>query len=159
MAVGKKIPIDVYEAAGYGPVVVDMDYSNLDYASGDLTDTFDILTIPTDAVIRNVSWKLVESFDDSTATLTALTMETGDVTQGGGDPDGFTIARSVAADNTPISSDSNSGALIDDEGEKHYDQATTDTLRATFRITPSTGAASELNAGKIRFWVDILDLS
>lgn len=151
----KKIPFDVYEAAQNGPVVIDINYSDLDYASGDTSDTVDLLTIPTDAAISSVGWKLIEAFDDTDDNITALTITIGD----DDDADGYTEAKEVAVDGTEISSDYNSGDYVDTEPFKHYDNATTKTLKATFAITPSTGAASTLDQGKIRVFVDILDLS
>lgn len=150
-----KFPIDTYEAANTGPYTVNVKYSDLDYGADDANDTITLATIPTDAVVGDITVKTVTGFDDSTDALTGMTVIVGD----DDNDDGFIESMEVSEDGSTVSSKWNTGDYVDTEFKKAYDNATTKTLSAVFTPTPSTGAASALNAGEIEITFDIRDLS
>ncbi len=124
--------------------------------------TVTIATIPTDAAVELVGYYLVQNFDGGATS--ALTVKIGD----DDDDDGYVVAASVHADNSPLSSKLNTGAYFTgtDSGtettanvikSKNYDNASTKSLNVVFTATGANLTA--LTQGKVVFVVRGIDLT
>lgn len=146
--------------AGGFNVEIPINYTDFDYGAADATDTIDLATLPTDCIVEVVSLVKVEGFDDSTDALTGATIKVGydDSGSDSADDDAFITAAQVAEDNTEVSSVANTGDDLTSGAIKVIDDATARKLQAVFTPTPSTGAASDLNAGRYLVRARIVDL-
>lgn len=121
------------------------------------TKTITIDSIPTDAMVFDVGYRLITSFDGGATS--ALTVQIGD----DDDADGFVAATSVHADNTPISSAANSGAYFTVGGDantakaKNYDNAAAKSLNVLFTATGANLTA--LTTGKLVVFAKVADLT
>ncbi len=131
--------------------------------ASDLTETadateqvIDCFEIPTDAIVEWVSYGLITEFDG--ASSSELTIELGD----DDDDNGFTVAASIHADATPLSSKVNTGAYFNDGttdntvNGKVYDNAAVKTVKAAF--IPTGDSLADIDTGRVIVKAKIIDL-
>lgn len=119
------------------------------------TETIQAISIPAYAVVKDVTYYLVEEFDGGATS--ELTVQIGD----GTDPNGYITAQSVHADASSVASSLVDGAYLNDSttdnviNGKQYTSA--DTIDVLFTATGAN--VSVLDAGKIRVVVSYLDIA
>jgi len=131
--------------------------SDLTEAVSATEQVIDCFTIPSDAVVTRVAYYLDTEFDG--ASSSELTIELGD----DDDDNGFTVAASIHADATPLSSKFNTGAYFNDGttdntvNGKVYDNAATKTVKAAF--IPTGDSLANIDTGRVIIKAQILDLT
>ena len=114
-------------------------------------ETVNLFNVPADSIVTQVSYYLETEFDGGS--ITAMNVTVGD----DDDPDGYILSADIATDGTPLSSKVNTGAYLDTEPLKHYDNASAKTISAVF--TPTGDDNGDVDTGKIRFKARIEDMS
>ena len=145
-----------YLANGGFNVLATISYADL-VGTASTSKTVTIDSIPTDALVFDVGYRLVTSFDGGATS--ALTVKIGD----DDDDDGFVTATSVHADSSPISSAANNGAYFTVGGDastlkaKAYDNASAKSLNVVFTATGANLTA--LTQGKVVIFAKVADLT
>ena len=135
-------------------VAIDIGYNEISAAA--TTFNYEAIAIPAYAVVRSVSYYLIEAFDGGATTN--LTVEIGD----GTDPNGYILASEVHLDGTEVIAAITYGVFLTvgtdvDTGNGKLYGATADTVYVLFTATGAD--TSVLTQGKIRVVVSFDDIS
>ena len=135
-------------------VAIDIGYNEISAAA--TTFNYEAIAIPAYAIVRSVSYFLLETFDGGATS--GLTVQLGD----GTDPNGYILASQVHEDGTEVIAATTDGAYLtigtdtNTENGKLYG-ASADTIDVLF--TATGGNTSVLTQGKIRVIVSFDDIA
>lgn len=135
-------------------VAIDIGYNEISAAA--TTFNYEAIAIPAYAIVRSVSYYILEEFDGGATS--EMTIQLGD----GTNPDGYIEASSVHVDGTAVIAATTDGAYltigtdVNTENGKLYG-ASADTIDALFTATGAN--TSVLTQGKIRVIVSFDDIA